>query len=266
MTAKKKNRYKRVDFVCHLAPSPQSPYWSIVKYYQSLDKEKSRQMVLQALTTFWLPEPRQSEEENSNQEPQREGVKDAIYCLQQQINWLQSQFPLTEANKEEIQFLDYKSRKETHFSFRFQSRASESSESMQQLLNSHEKVTLEQKILWSSLAYWGAIADRELGLLDEEELNQSAANCIIRLRQHIEYLEDYFQLKEVPTAPVMTLPTGWEVFATSNGKGSTEAVAGASEEEEEKDVSQTELDPEIQRLLRGDPESDKFMTEMFASL
>jgi hypothetical protein len=135
---------------------------------------------------------------------------------------------------------------------------------MQGLLNSREQITLEQKILWSSVAYWGAIADQELSVLDEAGLNQSAANCIIRLRQHIEYLEDYFQLKEVPAAPVMAVPASWGVAAAS--KVSSEPLKPSSEEDEAKESSEPELDPEIQRLLRGNPESDRLMTEMFASL
>ncbi len=266
MSGKTTTKAKRVNFACQLVASAQSPYWSVLKYYQSVDPEKSKQMMLQSLIAYWLPQDEKTQESDATGGEVKQEVKEAIYCLQQQINWLQGQFSFNKANKQQIEPLGYQNQEEITFSFRYQIKDPESGQFIQRLLKSRSQISLEQKILWSSVAYWGVIADRELGLLDQAGLNQSAANCLIRLRQHIEYLEDYFQLKEVPTVPVVTLPNSWGVSAPSNGNGSTETGVRTGEEEEEKDVSQTELDPDLQRLLRGDPESDKFMTEMFASL
>lgn len=267
MKVKNSTKQKRLNFSCRLVVPGKSPYWSTVKYYQTLEPERARQMLLEAILGYWLPLTAAQESKPEETEWRKQQAWEGIYRVQQQINFLQNQFGRGEQAQGELKPLNYQGGETASFELRYQPRVLEAgqlSRLIQYLSEPPEEVFFQQKILWASVAYWGAIADRELGLLDKAGLNQSAANCIIRLRQHIKYLEDYFQLQEVPAAPVMAVPAGWGVAAASNGK--SEQVEAASKEEEAKEEAQPELDPEIQRLLRGDPETDRYMAEMFASL
>lgn len=260
MQAKNSRKVSLNTLHFQLVVEESSPYWSIVKYYQEVEKEKSKQMLLESLWQYWLPlaiRERCASEEGESE------AREAIYWLQQQINLLQSQFEVQEVSQSSLKPLAYRGKGTARFRFRCQPRSQENSlrQLTDYLMDVPEVFVLEQKLLCASLAYWGAIADRELGLLNEKGLNQSAANCIIRLRQHIAYLEEAFQLKERPASPVIAVPAGWGM--TGGYREPLNQEEKANESMEVKQEEEPDEEAEIKRLLRGNPKNDRLIEKMF---
>ena len=263
MSAKNSYGRKTIQLQFQLVVEELSPYWSIVKYYQGVEKEKARQMLLEAAWQYWLPFAFEEGDRPEMRQRAKSEARKASYWLQHQINFLESQFEVEVVNSARLKPLGYRGQGRVNFRFRYQLRAQQEKliELIQYLMDVPESFVLEQKLLSSSLAYWGVIADRELGLLNEEGLNQSAANCIIRLGQHIEYLADFFQLKEAPEIPMMALPTGWsspEIKPSQLNEEKEQNKVIEAKKETEGDENQ-----EIQHLLRGNPKNDHLIAKIF---
>jgi hypothetical protein len=263
MPVKKSYGRQTVQLQFQLAIEGRSPYWSIVKYYQGIEKEKARQMLLEAAWQYWFPFALVEGETPEGKEQGQGEARQAIYWLQHQINFLESQFEVEVGKSERVKPLGCQGKEVAHFRFRYQLRAQQEKliQLIQYLMDVPDSFALAQKLLSSSLAYWGAIADRELGLLNEKGLNQSAANCIIRLRQHIAYLEEAFQLKERPESPVIAVPAGWGMTGVHREQLNQEEKANESMEVKQGETP--DEDEEIKRLLRGNPKNDRLIEKMF---
>ncbi|MGH2416653.1 MAG: hypothetical protein ACRDEA_23735, partial [Microcystaceae cyanobacterium] len=171
---------KKITLAFSLKVSGASPYWSILKYYQRLEKEQVRSSILEAGAAYWsaLAANWTRNEVKGAMRPQT--VADNLYRLRQQVNFLAAQFEVSEP-VEGIRPVQYETVEAVTFEFGYQVYDTSQFELVQYLMDSPGSFSLEHKILWSNLAYWGALADRELGLLEPKQLNQSAANCIYRL-------------------------------------------------------------------------------------
>ena len=85
MKRRKRDSKTLINFILQLEVSGKSPYWSILKYYQQLEKDKVRQMLVEAATVFWQPLVDEEITEKDNSQREQRELKKSTYQLQQQI-------------------------------------------------------------------------------------------------------------------------------------------------------------------------------------
>lgn len=189
---------RRKYLLWHISQGKDSCYWGLLKYYKTQEKERVRQMILEAANVYWSPFASRYFSKFSNLNEEQQEVWRCIYQLQQQVLELQKQFHLEDLNEGVSKPIDYVASEPIEFELCCRVEADSTSGKMvQYLMDSEQEFPLEKKLLWSNDAYWSAIAYRELGVLSDSQLIQCAINCVIRLSQHIEFLGNHFRL--VPT-------------------------------------------------------------------
>lgn len=198
MASERQESRRRKYLLWHTKQEKESCYWGLLKYYEAQEKERVRQMILEAVSSYWSPFASRHFSKFANVNEEQQEVWCCIYELQQQIFELKKQFCLEDLKNREVKPINYVASEPIEFDLCCRVEADSASGKMvQYLMDSERKFPLEKKILWSNDAYWSAIAYRELGVLSNPQLIQCALNCVIRLSQHIEFLGNYFRL--VPT-------------------------------------------------------------------
>lgn len=261
--AKGKSRSgKTINCTFQLASEAKSPYWSVVKYYQSLEKEKARQLLLEAITGYWGAIALLRCERELSVLTKKSCLEEGIYQLGMQIDFLRCQFALDEhVECKSLKYLPFWSGEPALFDFRHQI-AIETTEGLlvQFLMDSTTLISREQKVLWSSLSYWGAIAERELGILPSEQLTLSAANCIYRLERQIAYLKRLMthldaELNSLHTPPLIY--PGWGAFRSWRGEVEAYTDNGVVKEIERKN-GRVSSEPFLRESEENDDEQANF--------
>lgn len=204
---------KTTNCTFELTSDVKSPYWSVVKYYQTLEKEKARQLLLEAAIGYWgaVATVRCAKELSASNK--KYCLEEGIYQLGMQIDFLRCQFLLDEQQEgKNLKYLPFREGEAASFAFRCQT-AVDTTEGLlvQFLMDATTLISKEQKVMWSSLSYWGAIADRELEVLPSEQLTHSAANCVYLLKRQIVYLEKCLAHldTEISQSDRSLIPQGW---------------------------------------------------------
>ncbi|MGH2414860.1 MAG: hypothetical protein ACRDEA_14445, partial [Microcystaceae cyanobacterium] len=254
-------------------------YWSILKYYQQLERPEARRLIVEAASGFWRALAATQGNGVREMGKQRQEVEQGIYQLTQQIGFLQNQFKLGEfvLQGQLINYLEYEAPEPVTFKFRYQAkRDTEQFLLLQYVMDRETQLSPQQKVLWSSVAYWGALADKELAILPPEQLRESAANCICRLRQQIDYLERYFALNSTewsPFVPRVDAPPEW----TNAEEGHQAALPHSREisHEVEGEIKESEQDllrtqggsgRETEKHLLNTPRNDELVFSAFKNL
>jgi hypothetical protein len=272
---------RTINCTFQLTSETKSPYWSVVKYYQTLEKEKARQLLLESAIGYWgaLATLRYTKELSVLNK--KYCLEEGIYQLGMQIDFLRCQFPAIEQQPgRNLRYLPFREGEAAIFDFRYQTSVNTTEGLLVQfLMDATTLISKEQKVLWSSLSYWGAIADRELEVLPTEELTHSAANCIYWLKRQIVYLEKCLAHLEVEISDgdrkafVRTgwiSPMGWVgelVPHRSNGvvkevEQENGQVEGAQLMRESKDKDEEE---EV-NIWTNNPENDDLILKAFNNL
>jgi hypothetical protein len=256
---------KRLKVIFHATEGKESPYWGLLKYYQTQDQEGVRQMmIVEAAAVYWMPFTARLRVGNDRYAEQ-ELVWRSIYQLQQRINELESQFQLESLPPESWRLspLGYIAPEPVTFNFSYRADAqTEQGILAQYLMESSVGLTLEKKILWSSDAYWSAIAYRELGVLEEEQLKRCASNCIIRLWQHVNFLGNYFRV--IPNFPL----TGTPLFTEGQWQQRNEVKLPAEESGEKTESRPSKTSSELnfeeeEAQLMDNPVYDQWGMSLF---
>jgi hypothetical protein len=243
---------KIVRYKSSVSAKGDSPYWSLLKYYQQLECLESRQLILEAAAAFWLPLV--AKEGEMKGEALRCLVTDCLYRLRRQEREITCQFRLLE-EAATVEPLFVSPTRET-VSFAFVYRVSDAGKVplVRYLMDSQRSFTLPQKVLWSSQAFWGAIAEREVGQANAEQLSRIATYCIGCLREHIDYLKNYFEYREIADGTTVNAPSNPTVLTTSSPPLEDEATEGNTEVMSEE---------EMEQWLRHDPKNDDWRSNLF---
>lgn len=268
---------KTTNCTFELTSDVKSPYWSVVKYYQTLEKEKARQLLLEAAIGYWgaIAALRGVEELSASDKKYR--LEEGIYQLRMQIDFLRCQFPINEQECNYLKYLPFRKGETASFDFRCQTAVDTTTEGLlvQFLMDASTLISKEQKVLWSSLSYWGAIADRELKVLSsEEELTHSAANCIYWLKRQIVYLEKCLGHLDVernrsliPQEWMSSMGWGRELITHRSNGVVKEAKLENSQTDNPQMMRQSkEDDVEQANIWVNNPENDELILNAFNNL
>jgi hypothetical protein len=192
---RKQDPPKIIDFRFKYQAAVDSPYWAVLKYYFMEEKDTVKEKLLCAALAYW--DASAYWEETGDLSVARYRAAGCVYRLKGQIAYLCQEFKVTPSLSTTIlPSVDYSARDCVTFDFRYQVKAdSMRGKLIQYLLSPETLFSLPEKVLWSSEAFWSAIASRELEVLSLEQLRTSALYCISRLQQHIEFLETGLALK-----------------------------------------------------------------------
>jgi hypothetical protein len=237
-----------------------TPDGALVKYYQQLGQREARKRLLEAAAAFWSPLAARAAGRNG--ESLRCLVTDCLYRLRRQERELAAQFL---GSKEETTLATQKppsGGKKVIFRLTYQVYEANQANLVRFLMEEGGNFSRLQKVLWSSRAFWGASAEREVGQLDAEQLSRRATHCVRCLRDHIDYLKNYFQYWEIDdriaaSASGPAVPT---LAATSPVPPLLEEEKREEETEEETKVMS---DEEMEQWLRHDPENDGWRSNLF---
>jgi hypothetical protein len=270
---------KSIDITFQLTAEAFSPYWSLLKYYQSATKEKVRQMFFEAVVGYWGALARTQFQEYRDPTSSRRVAIEAIYGLEQQINELQSQFEIDLSQKSKRSWLssrlDLEAQSSISLSLRFQVQSTWQVLLTRYLSDEASQFSTEQKILWANLAYWGALAERELEILTPEQLSWSASCCVKSLRQHIEFLKKYFELdstKTIPPIVCQAVPASGNDFPSMAGVNRAREYTLTQKADKFKLIESeavneaTEPEKEPLELFIGNREDDELMRNLFETL
>lgn len=191
----KKNRVVRPRLELQANSENNSCYWPIIRYYQNESTQKVRSMIEQAARLFWVPNAYEQELTTSIVKT----VQSAYVC-RSGVNWrieeIRHQFSRQLENQETVPITDpLDSKVVWHWSCRPNLEKDSELEILWRYLKSEAMgLTLKEKILRSSLAYWGIDALRELGINSQKSLSIMASNCINYLTKHCQLLTESFNL------------------------------------------------------------------------
>lgn len=171
-----------------------SPYWSITRFYQDKNLDELKLFILEAARAFWLPLAHVHQGETS-QAILRDAVLKSLSLLRWRVTELTITYELDKSKQEAISSLVKQGRKPAFLEIeqRLFIKANSPVEILwKYLLQDEIGLNLEKKILWSSSAYWGVLAYREVLGLSQEDLRVIAANCVTLLQNQIQLLYQYF--------------------------------------------------------------------------
>lgn len=187
----------KINFIFKEEVSPDSPYWGLVNYFQSVKKDVVRTMLIEAARTFW--EPLITYEFLEDQEKARYQATLSIYKLQNQYQEVQNRFKLKSLPDKPIISPEIHGDKPLKFEFRYQVKTESITGRLVQYFHNEETLFNErEKVLKPSLAYWGAIAWQKLNVLSASQLKNVAAYCLYQLQNHLDFLGRCFCLNEFP--------------------------------------------------------------------
>lgn len=269
---------KSIDITFQLTAEAKSPYWSLLKYYQSATKEKVRQMFFEAVMGYWGAIARSQLEGYRDTNTLRQAVLEAIYSLEQHIYALRTQFEIDSDEKNWQVARSFPSSERTmepiNLVLRYQVQSTWQVLLTQYLINETAQFKTSQKILWANLAYWKAIVERELEIFSPEQLSWSANYCVLSLRKHIEFLKTYFELDLMKTTQKIVCPWGMGIsnylpkIAGASVSSQYEMVSSSDELKPasslEEEATEAEIDPK--QFLKGNPEDDELMRNLFENL
>lgn len=197
---------KKLDFFFKKEVSYPHLEWGLVKYYNSLPQDQVREMLLQAASGFW--EAIVTEMNTESSEKAQKKALDCIYVLRYQIKKISTQFQIS-SNVEQKPNLSFPflAKEPVKFEFRYQVKTDVGpGELVQFLKQEYSPFSGELKVLYPSVCYWSSFAWASENLWTDESqvpeqtrqnlANNIAVQCIHRLNQHIDFLEDRFNLKQ----------------------------------------------------------------------
>ena len=236
-----------------------SPHWVLLKYLNQLKAAESRRLILEATAAFWRPLVAQ--ESGQKGQGLRSLVRDCVYRLRRQEMELMSQFPV-ETEAVTMKALSLADDREP-LSLSFNTRVYDATyfPLFNYLLNVGGSFNLSHKVLWSCQAFWGAIAHCEVMGKDSEELSVSATNCLYSLRQHIDYLKQTFNYRELGDQLLSAETTSPQSVVAYSPLSESEEIEERDENEPEAEMSVEQLD----QLLRHDPVNDPWRRNIFNS-
>lgn len=179
------------DLRFHCTVPAGSEYFGILSYYQKMmgrngGRSKVRALILESASYFWRPLLRMSED--------RRGASDlATVCVHKMMRKIEELKNEPEISGEGRVLKEEPS--SPQLSFTIVSRITGNYPGAIELaryLRSDEHFSPFEKILWSSDAFHGVTAYRELGIYEEERIREKAEYCIGELERQIGLFERLF--------------------------------------------------------------------------
>lgn len=183
---------KRFSYVFKHRVNSANLEWGLIKYYQSITPETLREMLLEASTTFWIAHV--TYQRTLELWEAYGQATDAIYKLLMQIQYLVTHFNLEPISEKTPSLLLPEIAVEpTEFVFRYQGKTGTQYGELIQFYQSNQTLFSNyRKVLYPSVAFWGAIAWQELGLLSSSQEKEIGSYCVYLLHQHLHFLENRF--------------------------------------------------------------------------
>ena len=183
---------KRFSYVFKHRVNEANLEWGLIKYYQSITPETLREMLLEASTTFWIAHV--TYQRTLELWEAYGQATDAIYKLLMQIEYLVTHFNLDPISERTTSLLLPEMAVEpTELVFRYQGKTGTRYGELIQFCQSNQTLFSNyRKVLYPSVAFWGAIAWQELGLLSSSQEKEMGSYCVYLLHQHIHFLENRF--------------------------------------------------------------------------
>jgi hypothetical protein len=199
------------DLRFHCQVSAKSEYFGVLGYYQNImgrdgGRSKVRDLILESASYFWRPLIRMGSD-------RREAIDLATVCvhkIQRKIEELEGLKSELESSRGERVLKDVP--KEDELIFAIVSRITGNHQGAIELaryLRGDEHFSPFEKILWSSDAFHGVTAYRELGIYDDGRVREKAEYCIGELERQIGLFYRLFpDVETVPALPERKLVTG----------------------------------------------------------
>lgn len=186
------NRRLTINF--HTEQASNSPYGAIVSYYQKQETEKTLSLLIDAGTAFWMPFAYQASSTKTTTE-----VRDAAFKSDLLLQWrrqeIRQQYGLSPEGGQLAVYPQALIKQSVLLQISHRPRINEDSYQdviLKYLFANEAGLNSEQKILWSSAAYWGVLAYQELQLLSAEELKIVAATSVQNLWEQRQLIREYF--------------------------------------------------------------------------
>lgn len=197
MSQAKGTSAKIIDFSWTKKVEGYSIDWGLIQSYQTLQTEEVRERLIEAAMTFWKPIVTYALQDK--RELAKKQALLSIYKIQNHCQLLSDRFKVNSIPPTRPYFsLSLQDVPPLNFEFRYQVQSnSERGELLQFFLNDKILLNRYEKILKPSIAYWGAIAWEEMGLISSSsEKEEIATYCLYQLEHHIKFLEQFFSLDE----------------------------------------------------------------------
>lgn len=190
---------KRINLNLYLESNKGLLEEAVLKYYQQLQKNKgkNKEYLTAAILGYWEAMAYWDLGLNGDEKEQQLKPLHNLHRLRQQINYLQDRFDLdyNPSSVGKLMKLDREtletSTKSVEFEYRYQvSEDTPEGQVAKWLSQSKSKGSVMEKVMWASVGYWGAVACSELELLSNIQLQRCAMNCIYRISEQMDYLNN----------------------------------------------------------------------------
>lgn len=243
---------KRINVNLHLESNKGLLEEAVLNYYQQLQQTrgKNKEYLSAALLGYWEVIAYWDNGLITNEEVRLIKLEHNLHRLRQQINYLQDRFNLNydSSSARQLLKLDHSSVETSNelvvFEYRYQVGEDTPEGQVARWLSQCKSVNgVVEKVMWASVAYWGAVACSELNWLELEQLQKCALNCIYRLEEQMDYLNNVLCPSRKVIEQVAVSPS--ETFTESSHESSS-SISSSVEANTEDDIDESYfLDPEI---------------------